>query len=189
MSKLAHVRMLPSCLQISSFSRSTRHDWGPFLEGRREWRQDFPFIDLFVAGSPQIDFPSWWYWRLLCCMQNFPLVDYVCCSLSCTTSTNILWSLWQKPELFLRLALKPFSGVAHFYSEGSIKPSLNVEMHRTPNESTHEHTQTVSHYHNSREQPEHGIQLKCSKTFRKESDVIPAGRGCHDFLRASILPR
>lgn len=34
LSKLAHVRVLPYCLQKSSFSRFTRHVWGPFLEPR-----------------------------------------------------------------------------------------------------------------------------------------------------------
>lgn len=60
LSKLPHVRVLPFCLQISSFSRSQDMSGGCFWTRRRERRQDFPCIDLFVTGPPQIDFPSWY---------------------------------------------------------------------------------------------------------------------------------
>lgn len=47
------------CLQISRFSRSTIHVWRADPGTRRkEQLQDFPCMDLFVAGLPQIDFPN-----------------------------------------------------------------------------------------------------------------------------------
>lgn len=91
LSKLAHVRVRPHCLEISSFSRFTRHIWVLFLDQDEAAKAGFPMHG-FICCSPTTNrFPQLiYYWRLLCCLQNFPLVDYVSCLLSCTTNTNIL---------------------------------------------------------------------------------------------------
>lgn len=137
MSKLVHVRKLPCCLQISSFSRSTRHVWGQFLCHKSVVKAGFPMHRFICCRLTTNRFPQLiYYWRLLCCMQSFPLVDYVCCFLSCTVNTNMLWTFWKTQRKYWT---RPQTWGL---SLDALRPRLNVETHCMPNECKHTNKQS-----------------------------------------------
>lgn len=105
------------------------------MSGGHFWDQEkgatagFPMHGFICCRPTTNRFPQLiYYWRLLCCMQNFPL-DYVSCLLSRTDKHKYPVNLRQTTGLFLQLE-----------EVSVVKPSLNVKLHSVLNEHKHTHT-------------------------------------------------
>lgn len=79
-------------------------------------------------------------------------------------------NIWQNFELAVKPYLFFFSSLLYSYMERF--KSLNCIAYQMKSS-----TSSLTLSGNSTEQTERGIQLKCWKTFRKESDVIPCWAG------------